>query len=291
MKPLLISASFVMACVANTDRQISWWYNLGSDELNGNNLKTITAHKNVFSRVMPFFGYAGLELDGNLTHWWEIGDEAVKKWNAPLQELQIPVLPYIIDIDNSTQMHIIMANSTAWIEDAVAIAKHNNFQGWFIDYEDEYPPDNTENNTENLAKFLNEFGDALHAEKMELTICVAAWSNLLADYATLSSSSVDEIQNMQTYDMNTTEAYQPFIDDYLVKTNDTTKAGLGLGVYYDGNNYPRAWNETTARGIVDYFAKAGGLKLDVFRLNMDGTNDWPSDNFWWSVFEDFLKAD
>jgi len=26
-------------------------------------------------------------------------------------------------------------------------------------------------------------------------------------------------------------------------------------------------------------------------LNMDGTNDWPSDNFWWSVFEDFLKAD
>jgi len=41
----------------------------------------------------------------------------------------------------------------------------------------------------------------------------------------------------------------------------------------------------------------GGVCLRIFsrptepRLNMDGTNDWPSDNFWWSVFEDFLKAD
>ena len=50
-----------------------------------------------------------------------------------------------------------------------------------------------------MAAFLTELGDALHAHNMSLTICVASWSELLADYAAIASSSVDELQLMSTY--------------------------------------------------------------------------------------------
>ena len=75
-----------------------------------------------------------IALDGNVSYWWG-NDAAVTGWNAPLQRLGVPVLPYLIDVDNSTQMHMVYSNSTAVVADAVAIAKHYGFQGWFIDYE------------------------------------------------------------------------------------------------------------------------------------------------------------
>ena len=166
---LLLLNLTVWVTAATPNRTISWWFDVSeSDNDDQANLQTITEHPNVFSRVMPIT--AKVALDGNASNWWG-HDEDVARWNAPLQALEIPVLPYLIDIDNATQMHMVYANSTAFIDDAVAIAVHYNFQGWFIDYEDEYPPDTSANKSQALAAFLTELGNKLHAKGMQLCIC------------------------------------------------------------------------------------------------------------------------
>ena len=114
-------------CVAPGPRRISWWFdvaeNATTDALNA---AAIKAHRDVFSRVMPY--NAGVLLDGNVSRWWG-HDAEVAAWNGPLQALGVPVLPYLVDTSNSTQMHLVYANQTAVVRDAVAIAEHYGFQG------------------------------------------------------------------------------------------------------------------------------------------------------------------
>lgn len=219
--------------------------------------------------------------------WWS-DEEFISSWNEPLKSLDTLVLPYLLDIDNSTMMHMVMSNSTAFVSDAISIAKKYEFNGWFIDYEDEYPSDTDPSKTENLAEFLTELADALHEEGMELTICVASWSPLLADYKTLASSSVDELQQMSTYAMSDPEEYEPFITDYFDKIDNPDKAGVGIGVYYDGGEYEQEWDEESARKFVQFVKESGGTRLDIFRLLKNGVNDWPKDDFWWDVLGEFL---
>ena len=128
---------------------------------------------------------------------------------------------------------------------------------------------------------------------MELAICVASWSGLLADYGTLANSSVDELQLMSTY-ANPSDS-QSIIADYFAKieatTGSTDKAGVGVGIYYDGRGgYDKDWTEETARAFVAGVAEQGGRAIDVYRLLMDGESDWPFDDWWWSVFEDFVAG-
>merc|ERR1711907_75451 len=120
--------------VSAVSRSVSWWYDVSEDPTtDANNIAAIRNHSEVFTRVMPY--NAGLKLDGNASEWWG-HEEDIAAWNKPLQALRVPVLPYLIDIDNATQMHLVYQNASAFIADAVAIAIHYNFQGWFIDYED-----------------------------------------------------------------------------------------------------------------------------------------------------------
>mmetsp|Transcript_14644 Transcript_14644/g.27069 ORF Transcript_14644/g.27069 Transcript_14644/m.27069 type:complete len:276 (+) Transcript_14644:104-931(+) len=269
-----------------TTNMISWWFDVVSNTtINAANFQAIKDHVGVFSRVHPC--NENLLLDGNLTEWW--GDsEFINSWNEPLQAFDsVKILPYLVDIDNSTMMHMVMENSTAFIKDAVAIAKEYSFDGWFIDYEDEYPPD-SDPNSGNFAAFLSELGDALHDEGMELTVCVAAWTPLLSNYKTLAGSSVDELQQMSTYAMSNPADYEPFITDYFSKVGDLDKAGVGIGVYYDGGEYEQEWDENSARSFIQYVSKNGGTRLDIFRLLKDGAADWPKADWWWDVLEEFV---
>ena len=160
---------------------------------------------------------------------------------------------------------------------------------------DEYPPDRDPEKSKKLAAFLNELGDALHANKMRLTICVASWSDLLADYTTIASSSVDELQLMSTYARPSD--YRSVISSYFdrVKAGDPAgqlkKAGVGVGIYYDGRNgYSREWTEESARSFLQYVAAEGGGAIDVYRLLQGGGYDWPHDPFWWTVLEEFVDG-
>ena len=128
---------------------ISWWFDVAENStVDAMNAATIRQHRGVFSRVMPY--NAAVLLDGNVSSWWG-HDAAIQAWNQPLQQMHVPVLPYLIDTSNSTQMHLVYKNSTAVVADAVAIALHYGFQGWFIDYEDEHPPDSDPHKSQMLA--------------------------------------------------------------------------------------------------------------------------------------------
>ena len=296
--------TFAMSCIlviygapANTasplSRSVSWWYDVSEDpSTDRNNIDTIRNHTDVFTRVMPY--NAKLKLDGNVSEWWG-HDEDIDAWNKPLQGMNIPVLPYLIDIDNATQMHLVYKNASAFIADAVAIAVHYNFQGWFIDYEDEYPPDTSANKTQALSAFLTQLGNALHAKNMKLCICVASWSRLLSDYKTLASSrGVDELQLMSTYanPSHSMEIVRSYFDKIQSGAGDLNKAGVGMGIYYDGRNgYTREWTATSARTFIkDVVVGQGGHALDIFRLLKDGpsNHDWPHEEFWWDVLSDFV---
>ena len=315
----IAAAQLVAARAAATNRSVSWWFDVAENQkTDAANAKAIADHRAAFSRVMPY--NAKVTLDGNVSNWWGHDDD-VAAWNAPLQQLGVrsgagwhahsrcasftnafqeplqklgvPVLPYLVDTSNATEMHLVYANSTAVVADAVAIAEHYGFQGWFIDYEDEHPADSDPRKSEKLAAFLTELGDALHAKGMELAICVASWSGLLADYGTLANSSVDELQLMSTY-ANPSDS-QSIIADYFAKieatTGSTDKAGVGVGIYYDGRGgYDKDWTEETARAFVAGVAEQGGRAIDVYRLLMDGESNWPFDDWWWSVLEDFVAG-
>lgn len=192
-------------------------------------------------------------------------------------------------------MQLVYDNSTAFIADAVRVAEHYKFQGWFIDYEDEYPPDTSPNKVAKLQRFLNDLGAALHAKGMQLTICVASWSGLISNYTALASTAADELQLMSTYAESAPEAFGPTIDRYFaaVRQGDQgslRKAGVGVGIYYDGHGYKKEWNATSARAIVEYAAKKGGRGIDVFRLADEGSEVWPREEFWWDVLHDFVTG-
>lgn len=96
-------------------------------------------------------------------------------------------------------------------------------------------------------EFLTELGDALHIHGMELTICVASWSSLLADYKTLAASSVDELQLMSTY--SNPSNYKAVVDAYFDQVDSgagsLAKAGVGIGIYYDGRNGTQSYIQNT----------------------------------------------
>jgi len=333
------------ASAAATDRKISWWFDVAeSTKTDAGNIAAIANHTHLFSRVMPYNG--NLTLNGNVSLWWE--ESGVDAWNKPLQKLGVPVLPYLIDTSNSTEMHLVYDNTTKVVADAVAIAEHYGFQGWFIDYEDEHPVDSDPKKSakyvpasprsekarirssgarldapaaerprlnvregisgrgfkpplghalpnffRRLGAFLTALGDALHAKNMSLTICVASWSGLLADYATIAKSSVDELQLMSTY-ANPGNS-QAIIKDYFAKikgaTGNLDKAGVGMGIYYDGRGgNAKEWDEASARAFIKGMVDQGGSSIDVYRLLEDGSSDWPYESWWWTVFSDFVAG-
>jgi hypothetical protein len=116
---------------------ITWWFDIDSNW--EQNLAAIRDHPKAFQIVQP--GYAGafgaddpkLPLDDRVWMWWG-HDAAIARWRDPLKALGLKIKPYVTDIDHFAQMHRVWANSTAWIADAVAIALHYQFDGWFIDY-------------------------------------------------------------------------------------------------------------------------------------------------------------
>merc|ERR1711934_195100 len=138
---------------------------------------------------------------GDAYVWWNFEKE-VASWFPALRAAlpQTKILPWILDTSNATLFHEkVLKNATAFINDAVAIAKHYGFDGWHIDYEDERPADNYPTKHADLRNFLKQFSDALHAEGKELVFDVAGWSSLLSNYTNIAASGVDQLQNMAFY--------------------------------------------------------------------------------------------
>jgi len=298
-------------------RSVSWWFEVANnatvDAANVAALKALIPA--AVTRVMPDFDAVkgdkgeilyGKEVPmltppagnmyGDMYTYWNY-EEEIKRWLTPLKALGCKVLPWALDTTNATMVHEkVYPNATAYIAEAVAVAEHFGFDGWHIDYEDEHPSDQYPTRNDDLRAFLKQFSDALHAKDMELVIDVAGWSGLLSNYSNLAASGVDELQDMSFYARP--GSYKSDLANYFGKVREGKKdkswasiAGVGIGIYYDGRNgYPREWNETTARDFVAEVVAQGGTNLDIFRLNKDGVNDWPHENWWWTVIEDFASG-
>eukprot|EP00054_Salpingoeca_dolichothecata_P028220 m.212638 g.212638 ORF g.212638 m.212638 type:complete len:322 (-) comp26157_c1_seq4:84-1049(-) len=262
----------------HSDRRISYWLNVNDGSNDELQLNMIRDHRAAFTHVQPYT-YA-VPLDGNISNWWH-NESAITSWSTKLKAMDLKVLPYVIDIDNATQMHLVYANATAVIADAVNVALHYQFDGFFIDYEDEYPRDTDPQAANKLRDFLTQFADALHVHGLELTICVASWSHLLGQYSVLAESSVDELQLMSTYSYSST--INATIDHYFDAIGNLSKAGVGLGPYEI-----KSWDAETLGQTVGFVAESGGTRLDVFRLGAEESPAYPQ-NYWWPILENFLQ--
>ena len=203
------------------------------------------------------------------------------------------ISPWILDTTNATLFHEkVLPNATAFIADAVNIAKHYGFDGWHIDYEDEHPSDTYPSRDDDLRGFLKQFGDALHAEGLELVFDVASWSGLLSNFENIAASGIDQLQDMSFY--GRPSDYVEGLASYYeaVKKGNPESwadaAGVGIGIYYDGRNgYNQAWTEDNTREFFAEIVKQGGNSIDIFRLCLDDKNGWPHDDWWTTLISDF----
>lgn len=140
----------------------------------------------------------------------------------------------------------------------------------------------------------------MHAVGKELVIDVAGWSHLLSNYSAIASAGVDQLQDMSFYARP--GSYKEELAHYFAEVKQgasgtgldwSTQAGVGIGVYYNGNGYPKEWNETTARAFTQEVAAQGGNALDIFRLNRQGPGgkyNWPTEPWWVDVIHDFATG-
>ena len=206
------------------------------------------------------------------------------------------ICPWILDTSNATLFHEkVLPNATAFIADAVAIAKHYGFDGWHIDYEDERPSDSYPHKHDDLRNFLKQFADALHAEGLELVFDVASWSSLLSNFSNIAASGIDQLQDMSFYARP--GSFAEDLESYYSKVKSanpktwSTQAGVGIGVYYDGHNgYSEEWTEDNARAFLTELVKQGGEAIDIFRLCKNTVDDWPRADWWKTLISDFATG-
>lgn len=297
-------------------RSVSWWFsvaeNATTDLANIAYLKSLPSE--AVTRVMPDMGVvkgdAGETFDsksvnksgigimyGDAYTWWG-AEERVAAW-FPRLRAALPstkVCPWILDTTNATMFHEkVLPNATAFIADAIAIAKHYGFDGWHIDYEDEHPSDSYPHKHDDLREFLKQFSDALHKEGLELVFDVASWSSLLSNFSNIAASGVDQLQDMSFYARP--GSYAADLTTYFSQvkqanpTGWATQAGVGIGVYFDGRNgYPEEWTEDNTRAFLSELVKQGGEAIDIFRLCKSTVEDWPHDDWWTTVISDFATG-
>lgn len=121
---------------------------------------------------------------------------------------------------------------------------------------------------------------------------------MLSNYSWIASSGVDQLQDMSFYARP--GSYKEDLATYFGEVKASSKgtlhsdwsmqAGVGIGVYYNGNGYPKEWDEASARAFTKEVAAQGGNAIDIFRLNRQGPGaqfNWPTEPWWVSVIHDF----
>ena len=297
-------------------RSVSWWFSIAENTTTdaANIAYLLSLPEEAVTRVMPDMGAIKGDPDeifdgkpwpatghgiyyGDVWPWWNFEKE-VATWFPALRKAlpKAKICPWILDTANATLFHEkVIPNATAFIADAVNIAKHYGFNGWHIDYEDERPSDSYPHKHDDLREFLKQFSDALHKEGLELVFDVASWSSLLSNFSNIAASGVDQLQDMSFYARP--GSYKEDLATYFSQvkaanpTTWATQAGVGIGVYYDGHNgYSQEWTEDNAREFLQELVKQGGEAIDIFRLCKNTVDDWPRADWWATLISDFATG-
>ena len=145
-------------------------------------------------------------------------------------------------------------------------------------------PTGTAADAVSFGKWLQAVRDQLAPLGARLTVDVATWSPVLAEYAILARS-VDRLLDMSTYNGDSPASWTPYFDELVSKT-PLDEVGVGIGGWTDGKN---AWWETpeAANFKVNKSIAANVPELAVFRILPQESPSWPLD-FWWRELEAFL---
>ena len=138
------------------------------------------------------------------------------------------------------------------------------------------------------AKLLSTWLAAVRAQLApigaRLTLDVASWSPVLAQYAVLAEGA-DRLLTMETYNGDSSADWTSSFSSFLAGT-PLAQAGIGLGGWDDGKN---SWWETAAAANFKVSAaKAANVpELAVFRILPKKNPPWPLE-FWWPALQTFL---
>lgn len=271
---------------------ITWWVNAGeSNETDVANVAAIKQHSTLFNQLQINWP-GGCSSDGNLSNWFS-QEERINQWLSLYQPLNIPIVPAVVCINNRTTMHNNLYPSSQaqqFANTLVSIAQKYNFSGFTFDYEPQQPVDDANNASLLYEEFLNIVNGILTQHGLMLTVWVADWSNALNHYGTLAKSDINALQDMTTYPSTPGIPFdvelglmEQFLDEINSGVGSIGQACVGLGCYRT-----KFWDSRKLDKLIDKYIESGGTKLCIFRLLMDGTNNWPPD-YWYDSLEMFVN--
>jgi len=158
-----------------------------------------------------------------------------------------------------------------FFNNAIDLAKKNNFTGWNIDWEPEdgvRGPNATAQDGLDYAQFLDTFAKVLHAENIELTVDIASWSPLW-DFEHLAATGVDRLCNMDTYTGN----FNLFKSKLSRSVKQIGFPLLGVGLEVLNENRNRAFNTTELYERFELLYSVDAQEIDLWDMPM-------SDDMW-----------
>eukprot|EP01064_Diplonema_japonicum_P004132 TRINITY_DN1270_c9_g1_i1.p1 TRINITY_DN1270_c9_g1~~TRINITY_DN1270_c9_g1_i1.p1 ORF type:complete len:299 (+),score=68.30 TRINITY_DN1270_c9_g1_i1:51-899(+) len=280
----MLKQALLLACLAAnvscTNRTVNWYVSIDSTNstLNQMNANAVKQNKGVFSQLQLAWG-PGMPDSGTLSGW--NNETAVNAWLSMYKPLGVPVVPVVVNLINATTMHGLYKDPSGYAQQLVSIGKRYGFSGFNFDYEPEAPKDS---DAKAYAEFLKAVNTILVSEGFTLSIWVAAWSGALNNYGVLAKSGIQYLQDMSTYGGASNSAVDHYVNAIKDATGSAAQAGIGLGPYH--TDY---WTDAKARQFISHATEKGCTSLDIFRLLMDGVNDWPAP-YWYPVLQDFLSG-
>ena len=269
----------------HANKTISWWY--APDNNWPQAVALITPHARLVTSVMA---YCGLDIADNGTVIPAFHDTCAGLFPA-LRALGVRAeLATGSGNCSIAAMRLLWADLTvspAALLDAMLLAGAD---GLNIDFEPQADncqgaPTGTAADAAAFSRWLAAVRALLQPHGMRLTVDVASWSPVLAQYAVLAQGA-DRLLTMETYNADSPAQWRGLLEDFVGHT-PREAAGVGLGAWSDGKG---AWWETAAAASykVNQSAAAGVPELAVFRILPSQSPPWPLD-FWWDALAAFLQ--
>jgi hypothetical protein len=135
---------------------------------------------------------------------------------------------------DATSFRLLWANNVTAVAQLTEIAIKYNISGWNIDLEPNSDPTTTVEDAELYAAWLLTLRRSLNAKGIRLTVDVATWSTMIADFTVLAPS-VDRLLNMETYNGDSLTEWLGYYHSIINNKINRHVAGVGLGCWVDGS--------------------------------------------------------
>lgn len=303
---LSVDVLLLLTGVVAGTRDVSFWY--GPASYGGEDMDAVVSlmanHSNTVSSVMIYCGH-GIGPGGTLSYDAAnaamcLGSGGPGSGTGLIRRLRaVGVIPEIVlnsGTSNITDFHLFWANDSM-VEALVQAVTAFQAGGINLDLE---PTSSAATDAAAYAAFCTKVKAGLEklTSPARLTVAVAQWSPMLAQYATLAPT-VHRLLDMETYNAGSMTGWldgDGFGGDY-VKFIDAAmprdKAGPGLGCWPAKCGTALCWSATEPSGKprVDRMIADDVPEMALFRLiQIPKANlTWPQD-WWWPLLDEFAAS-